>query len=239
MRWHQLAALRLVAAVTALVTVSGCKTTAGVVPVLSGEQAAQGIARLSRPLPGDMSALYHLRVPSSGGLRLSIITRDGGGRMTIAEPFGSALSITVWSDSQSAELYDLKEGCRLDIRRVASSLGIGDLPMPQVSRLLGGGLPALPPDRVDAGPDGLVNISGHDWTVTAALEPDPWRVVEISSHDEAAWRLELDDHTVSVPGWVRIEHQDGRWAELELKRLQWNVVSELPAPPELPLCEPR
>jgi hypothetical protein len=39
-----------------------------------------------------------------------------------------------------------------------------------------------------------------------------------------------------VPGFIRVKNADGRWAELDLVRLEWNAGRELPPNPDLPIC---
>jgi len=218
---------------------AACRTTAPT--LLSDAEIATARAKLGRPLPGDMAALYRLRVPSSGGLRLAVLTRGDTGRLTISEPFGSAVSLTSWTGPRSAQLYDLKAGCRVRIADVSRILRVSRLPLPEVVRLLGGRLPAVGYDRVAAGPAGTLTVRGDGWSCRVRLGSDPWRVLEVTGPAEAdspAWRIRLSRHTSSVPGFVRADRRNGDWAELELVRLEWNVVKALPPLPVLPECAP-
>ena len=63
----------------------------------------------------------------------------------------------------------------------------------------------------------------HGWYITCK-----W--VRTDNH------IELGDHTLSIPGFVRVENPNGRWAELRLVRLEWNEGEEMPPLPGLPLC---
>jgi len=209
----------------------GCRSVAPTVPEA---RLAEARAELMRPLPGDMAALYRLRVRSSGGLRLSLLTSGDDGRLTVSESFGSALSVTAWSGG-SARLFDLREGCQLEARNLAAALGAGGLPMPQAALLLGGRLPATAQDRVEARPSSFA-ISGDGWSCLARVAADPWRVLEVEEGSGEGWRVTLDDHTGSLPGSVRLRNPDGQWAELALVRLEWKQGGKLPALPDLPAC---
>jgi hypothetical protein len=222
----------------ALVALSSCRSAAP--PVVTADQLQGGVTVLTRPLPGDLAALYRLRVPSSGGLRLSVLTKGADGRMTISEPFGSAASITAWRDGQTPELLDLRRGCRLEVGDVSAVIGVARLPLPQAVRLLGGRLPVLGGDRIEASSGGWVQIRGDGWSCRARVAAGPWRVVEVDGPLETeapTWRLRLSHHTSSVPGSIRLDRSDGDWAELELVRLEWNSVKQLPELPKLPVCE--
>lgn len=222
----------------AALAVSGCRTATS--PVLTADQVQGGLSALTRPLPGDLAALYRLRVPSSGGLRLSVLTKGSAGRMTISEPFGSAASITAWRDGQTPELLDLRRGCRLEVADVSAVIGVARLPLPQAVRLLGGRLPALEGDRIEVSTGGWIEIHGDGWSCRSRVAGDPWRVVEVDGPfgaEPPVWRLRLSHHTSSLPGSIRLDRSDGDWAELELVRLEWNSVKELPELPELPVCE--
>ncbi len=230
------AALGIVLAAT---LVSGCRSASPSQPMSSGDVAA-AVAHLSRALPGDLAALYRLRVPSSGGLRLSIATAGDEGRVTISEPFGSALSLTAWSGVRSAEVLDLRKGCRFTTDGLSGVLGIGNLPLPHVVRLLAGLLPVIEGDRIDIQEDGRVRVAGQVWQGLVELADHPMRVVaveDLSGGPGMGWRAELRDHTSSVPGWLRVRGREGRWAELELVRLEWHRGAALPPVPELPSCE--
>ena len=47
--------------------------------------AAEAARLLARPMTGDMAALYELTVPSSGGLRLTVLEHRDTGRITVAD----------------------------------------------------------------------------------------------------------------------------------------------------------
>jgi hypothetical protein len=219
----------------------GCRTTAAPAPA-GAASVAEAIELLARPLPGDLAALYQLRVPSSGGLRLSVLQAGGGGRMTVSEPFGAAVSITSWSSAGPSRFFDLRRGCRLDAADVSAALGVAAMPMPQAVRLLGGRLPAAAGDRLLARADSAVEVDGTDWRVLVTVAPAPWRVTdveELSDDGRSGWQIRLSDHTASVPGKLRIDGSDRSWAELELIRLEWADGRDLPAEPELPACAER
>jgi hypothetical protein len=213
----------------------GCHSTARETVPLDLEAA---IERLWRPLSGDPAALYRLRVSSSGGLRMALLTSGEEGRLTVSEPFGSAVSLTAWTGSKPPTFFDLRERCRLDAADLEMVLGVGAMPPPQAVRLLGGRLPAANGDRVTAGEDGQILVEGRGWAARVTVAPDPWRVISVEEIGDrkGRWSLELDDHTLSVPGRVRVENRDGRWAELELVRLEWNQGGDLPALPALQPC---
>ena len=121
-------------------------------------------------------------------------------------------------------------------------LGVGALPLAQAARLLGGRLPAAENDEIAVETDGSLTINGSGWAATVRIAPQPWRVVEVQEHRadrNAGWRLDLDDHTSSVPGRIRLEHADGRWAELDLTRLEWPEDQTLPPLPDFPPCGAR
>lgn len=228
--------LTLVMVVFALT--NGCRSTGNL--ALSDLDLVSAVEVLRRPLPGDLAALYRLRVPSSGGLRLSVLTVAGSGRLTVSEPFGAMLSVTAWSSDGVGEVYDLREGCRFRADDVAAILGAGRLPLPQAVRLLGGRLPAMPEDDILPMGGGRVAVEGDGWACAATVEPDPWRVVlvdDLHREDGGAWRVELSEHTSSLPGLVRVERGDGHRAELRLIKLQWNTSQELPDLPLLPSCD--
>lgn len=217
---------------------SGCRS-AMTARTLGPEQLTAARGDLSGPLPGSMGALYRLRVPSSGGLSFSVLALGADGRITISEPFGSALSVTAWSGSAPPEVFDLHEGCRFTAGTLAGVLGVSTLPLPEAVRLLGGRLPAVPSDRVEPSGDGRLRVVGVGWAALVTVAPDPWRVTEVvdgSAVDGSGWRIRLRDHRLTVPGWLKAWAADGRWAELELLRLQWNRVTALPALPELGPC---
>jgi hypothetical protein len=194
--------------------------------------------RLRRPLQGDPAALYRLRIPAAGGLRLAILVAGERGRMTISEQFGSAATITAWVGHGGSTVYDLREGCRIDGADVSDLLGVTALPMPQAIRLMVGRLPALPGDEVWVRPDGSVVVDGGSWTALVTVRSDPWRVVEVrdGADPESGWRITISDHSSTVPSDLRVRKPGGRWAELELIRLEWQERNDLPALPDLPVC---
>ena len=206
--------------------------------IVDSEQLAEAMKLLTRPLPGDFAALYSLRLARSGGLRLAVVTAGSDGRLTISEPFGAAVSLTAWSNRGPAVFFDMDEGCRREVVDLEEVLGAGALPLNQAVRLLGGRLPVTPGDEVVFGSSGAIDVHGASWAARIRLAPGPWRVVEVSelrADGGGGWRFELSDHTSSVPGKIRLENSDGRWAELELKRLEWPEQTSLP---DLPTFEP-
>jgi len=220
----------------ALTVAVGCASH-GQVIVDSG-QLVEAVKLLTRPLPGDFAALYSLRVARSGGLRMAVITAGDDGRLTISEPFGAAVSLTAWSASGPAVFFDMDKGCRREVVDLEEVLGAGAVPLNQAVRLLGGRLPVTPGDDVVFGSGGAIEVRGAGWAARIRLAPSPWRVVELSelrADGGGGWRLELRDHTSSVPGTIRLENSGGRWAELELKRLEWPEQASLP---DLPTFEP-
>jgi hypothetical protein len=229
----------MAAAVGVVLLGAGCRS-AGLPTDFDRHSVEQAVQELSRPLSGDLGALYRLRVSSSGGLRLSLLTRGERGRMTVSEPFGSAVSMTAWDGAAAPEFFDLRAGCHLPAVELSAVLGVGSLPLAQAVRLLGGRLPAEPGDGVDIGGTGVVTVSGQWGSGRVTLGRDPWRVVLVeqqSSAENGGWKIRLDRHTLSVPGWLRVEGADGRWAELELVRLEWDELDELPPVPRLPRCD--
>jgi len=213
----------------------GCQSTAPVTVPIDPEAA---IERLNRPLSGDPAALYRLRVSSSGGLRMSVLTSGKDGRLTVSEPFGSAVSLTSWSGSQQPTFFDLRKGCQIQAMDLEQALGVAAMPLPQAVRLFVGRLPTTSDDWVAPREDGRILVEGLRWAALVTVAAEPWRVVsveEVSARGNG-WSFELSDHNFSVPGFVRVENADGRWAELELVRLEWSKGSELPPVPDLPLC---
>ena len=219
----------------ALMLLAGCRSAA---PPLGASDLEAARHRLSGPLPGSPVALYHLRVPSSGGLRLSLLTSGEAGRLTVSEPFGSAVSLTAWVGNAPATFFDLRQGCRLDAVDLERVLGISAMPLPQAVRLLAGRLPAADGDRVSIRADGRLLVEGVGWKAVIELAPEPWRVMSAAEEraGDGGWKIELSDHTASVPGVVRVQRENGRWAELELVKLEWKDTGELPLLPELPVC---
>jgi hypothetical protein len=186
-----------------------------------------------------MAALYRLRVRATGGLRLSVLTVADAGRVTISEPFGSAVSLTAWQGQRMPVVFDLRERCRFTTTNLSGVLGVSNLPLPQAIRILGGRLPAVEGDRVEVREDGRLRVEGPAWSGLVSVMPEPWRVVaveDVTEGEGSGWRVELRDHTVSIPGWLRVNGADGRWAELELVRLQWNTATELPQLPNMEPC---
>ena len=223
--------------VAALTTV-GCASAERT--LVDRDRVEEGVAVLSRSLPGDLAALYRMRVPKTGGLRLSVATSGDEGRMTISEPFGAAVSLTAWSGSGTSVHFDMEEGCRRDAADLRQVLGLRALPLDQAVRLLGGRLPAAPGDDISSidGPD--LEIRGEGWAARVRLAADPWRVLEVAelgADRGEGWLIELDDHSSSVPGRIRVTNADGRWAELELSRMEWPVGAVLPMLPDFPTCD--
>lgn len=230
------------AAALALVLAGGLGCASRGPAALTPTEIDDGVSRLDRPLPGDLAALYSLRVASTGGLRLALLTAGDRGRMTISKPFGAAVSITAWSDEGPVVVLDLEQGCRREGADLADVLGVGALPLAQAVRLLGGRLPAVAGDRVTPGGGDRVVVAGTGWAATVRLARDPWRVLEVDElrpDGSPGWRLELGNHASSVPGTVRLEDPEGRWAELELTRLEWPDEARLPELPSLEPCRGR
>ena len=223
------------AALIALVALIGCRSA---VPPPGAADLEEARLRLSRPLPGNPTALYHLRVPSSGGLRLSMLTSGEAGRLTVSEPFGSALSLTAWAGVGPSTFFDLRQGCRLEAADLKQILGIAAMPLPQAVRLLGGRLPAIDGDRISIRSNGRLFVEGAGWKALIEVVPEPWRVMSVAEEKAGGggWKIELGDHTASVPGVVHVQRENGRWAELELVRLEWKAANDLPPLPEMPEC---
>jgi len=229
-------AVLIVAAILLLISaLSGCATTASRAPAIEPEEA---IDHLGQPLEADPAILYRLRVASSSNLRLALLTSGEAGRITVSEPFGSAVSLTSWSGVNPPMFFDLREGCQIEISGLAQVLGVAAMPLPQAARLLAGKLPAAEEDHIVPLDDGRILIEGQGWKARVTVEPDPWRVVSVEEAGNAGkgWRIRLGDHSLSVPGKVRVKREDGRWAELDLIRLEWNTGKELPTLPTLPRC---
>lgn len=221
----------LAAAVVAMAC-GGCQTTAGP-QVAEAPSAEIEVASLRRPLPGPFVALYRLRVPSTGGLRLSVISDGGRGRMTVSESLGGAVVVAGW-DQDGSEIFDLREGCRLEGAQAVAALGLGNLPLSRAVLLLAGRMPALEGDQVTpVGQNDVMEITGAEWWSVAELAREPSRVMALRGED---WEVDLDDHTSSVPGKIRIDTPSGDWAELELVRLQWEFSGDLAPLPDLPVC---
>ncbi len=221
------------------VSAAGCASTR--VAYVDPERLDEGLAALSEPLPGDLAALYSVKVRRSVGPRLAVLTAGDSGRMTVSEPFGSAVSITAWSAGGEPVLLDLEAGCSRSGSDLREVLGVRALPLDRAIRLLGGRLPAQPSDGVAVGAGAEIEITGVGWAAAARIAQDPWRVVKVverGAGDGAGWRIELRDHQGSVPGRVRLTNPDGRWVELKLKRIEWPAGAVLPALPALPPCGP-
>jgi len=220
----------------------GCRSAPPAAPSLAPSQLEEARAALVRPLPGDMAALYTLRVPKAGSLRLSVLSLGGAVRMSASEPFGSTLAIAASTPDGRRWLLDLREGCRLDGVEASSGLGLPGLPLDRAARLLAGRLPTAAGDAVEPGGNGDLVVSGDGWRARVGVAPDPWRVVTVADARPAAggpsWRVSVSDHTLSLPREIRVDRADGDWAELELVGLEWNTVDALPALPDLPPCRP-
>jgi hypothetical protein len=225
----------MVMAALVLLGIAGCRSA---VRESAPVDLVAAIEKLRRPLSGDPAALYRLRVSSSGGLRMAVLTSGDEGRLTISEPFGSAVSLTSWTASQPPTFFDLRKGCRLESSDLERVLGVAAMPLPQAVRLLVGRLPATSEDRVTAREDGRILVEGRDWAAVVDVAADPYRVVSVEEDGsrDRGWRFRLRDHSLSVPGFMRVENADGRWAELDLVRLEWSERGELPPRPDLPPC---
>ncbi len=215
---------------------SGCRSTAPPTTI-PADELATAVAALAGPPATGVAALYRLRVPSTSGLRASITTSADGGRMSISDSFGRALLVAVWTGNRDGELYDLDVGCRVPGADLSAMIGAGGLPVEQAVWLLSGRLPAAAGDRIDVGEDGL-EITGRDWSAHVVVARDPWRVLEVRADTPAAtaWRIELDDHTGSIPKSVFVKRADGEWARLELVRRETIGTVALPELPDLPVC---
>ena len=227
------AGLILLTAIVVVLPCLGCQTTGPAQPAPEIQSFEVAAELLRRPLPGPFVALYRLRVPSTGGLRLSVIADGVRGRMTVSESLGGAVVIAGWDDDGS-EVFDLRKGCRLQGDRAVAALGLGNLPLGRAVLLLGGRAPVLEGDRVHTlGQENLVEITGDGWRAVAEFAREPSRIVALRGED---WEAELEDHTSSLPGRIRVETPSGDWAELELVRLQWEFSGDLPPLPDLPVC---
>lgn len=151
----------------------------------------------------------------------------------MSESLGGAVVVAGW-DQAGSEIFDLREGCRLEGSRAVAALGLGNLPLSRAILLLAGRMPAIEGDQVvPMGQSSVIEISGSGWWSVAELAREPTRVVGLRGED---WEVDLDDHTSSVPGRIRIDTPSGDWAELELVRLQWEFSGDLAPLPDLPLC---
>jgi len=202
-------------------------------PVQEPSSFDTAVKLLTRPLPGPFVALYRLRVPSTGGLRLSVIADGGQGRITVSENLGGALVLAGW-DHEGSAIFDLRKGCRLEGKGALEALGLGSLPLDRAVLVLGGRAPAIEGDRVGSpGTRGMIEISADDWWAIAEIETDPVRILSLRGQD---WAVDLGNHTSSLPGRFRFESAGGDWAELELIRLQWEYSGDLPQLPDFPRC---
>jgi hypothetical protein len=238
-RSRRRAGLALAALAAAVLGIVGCAATR--VAYVDPGRVDEGLAALSEPLPGDLAALYSVKAGRSVGPRLAVLTAGDAGRMTVSEPFGSAVSITAWSAGAEPVLLDLDAGCSRSGSDLRAVLGVRALPLDRAVRLLGGRLPAQPRDGVVVGAGAEIEITGVGWAAAARIAQDPWRVVKVverGAGDGAGWRIELRDHQGSVPGRVRLTNVDGRWVELRLKRIEWPAGASLPELPTLPPCGP-
>jgi hypothetical protein len=214
---------------------AGCRTAA---PAFDRTELESARSDLMRPLPGDPAALYRLRVPATGGLRLAILTSGSTGRLTISESLGSAISVTAWTGSGGGYFYDMGEGCRIESTDLSRVLGVSALPLPEAVLLLAGRLPATEDDTVVVTDESRLFARGDRWAAEIIVSADPWRVTAVReiTRGSSGWKIVLGNHTGSVPGKVRLTTSKRRWAELELIRLEWHQDVELPVLPELPWC---
>jgi hypothetical protein len=203
---------------------------------------SEAVEQLGRPKEGDIAALYRLEVPRSGSLRMAVITAGEAGRLTVSEPFGSAVSLTAWEGGSPTRLFDMENGCQREVAELEGVFGVDALPLEQAARLLGGRLPAGEGDAVRIADNGLVVVVGTTWAVSVRVVPDPWRVVEVrelGSERYGGWKFRLGDHDGSVPGRIRLDHPDGRRAALDLLRFERSDRPALPPLPGFPPCRGR
>ncbi len=233
MAWVQrVSSVLAVALVMALAV--GCTTTVPSGARSGSPDLAVGIQRLGAPLPGDLSALYRMRVAATGGLRLTVVERGSMGRLVVSRPLGGAVALASW-DGNAARLFDLEKGCEDDTTQAARIVGLGVLPLRQVPRILGGRLPDGQVDIEDR--DRLeVFVRGDGWTCRAVLGAEPWRVLSLELPDGTT--AELSRHSSSVPGTVKVVNPAGDWVRLELTRLEWDSPAGLPPLPKLKVCPP-
>jgi len=172
---------------------------------------------------------------------MALQTSGAEGRLTVSEPFGSAVSITAWIGRQAPTFFDLRKGCRLEGADLGRVVGIDVLPLPQAVRLLAGRLPTLDDDLLSFREDGRFLVEGKGWAAVVTVASAPWRVVAVeeAGAEGSPWSLVLKDHTSSVPGEVQVEQKDGRWVTLDLVNLEWKDGGTLPTLPDLPLCATR
>jgi hypothetical protein len=230
------ASVALAMAAGVLLVASGCRTAAP--PAIDPDLVTEALPTLQRPLEGDPAALYRLRVPNAANLRLSLLVAGEGGRMTVSERFGSALSLTVWRGQEPPDHLDFREGCEIEGAELSQLVGVAVMPMPQAVRLLVGRLPTVGEERIAVRTDGRIQITGSEWSAVVEVRPDPWRVVEVREGmgAEDGWTVTVSEHSGSVPSALKIRKPGHRWAELELIRLEWDEANELPPRPELPPC---
>jgi hypothetical protein len=169
---------------------------------------------------------------------MALLTSGPDGRLTISESMGAAVSVTAWSGSGGGFFYDMREGCRLESADLSRVLGIGAMPLPQAVLLLGGRLPATTSDSVRPASDLTLLVEGDRWAAEVTLASEPWRVTAVRevAKGHHGWSIVLGNHTGSVPGTLRLETSQRRWAELELIRLEWHDGGPMPALPLLPWC---
>ena len=231
--WARLAPMALT--FICAVALPGCRTSA---PEFDPTELEAALTHLTQPLPGDPAALYRLRVPTAGGLRLAVLTSGSEGRLTISESLGSAISVTAWAGTGGGYFYDMREGCFLESTDLSRVLGVGAMPLPQAVLMLGGRLPATDGDTVSAIGQSRLLVEGDQWAAEITLSSEPWRVRTVREvvKGSPGWSVVLGNHTGSVPGTVRLATSNRRWAELELIRLEWHQGGDLPALPAMPRC---
>lgn len=217
-----------------VVAAAGCSSLKPV-DAVGDIDLSSGMKLLSRPLPGPMAALYRLRAGSTGNLRLSLIADHEWGRMTVAESFGSTLSIVAWEGGGSLPLVlDMRHGCRLHQNDLAGVLGFSSIPVRRMMRLLGGRLPLEAGDQLERGSGGKLRIEGRNWKGRLVLASNPWRVVRLNSGD---FSVVLKDHTLSVPGRIEMEDLEGHRIRLDLLRLKWEIKRKPEELGDFPFCE--
>ena len=120
----------------------------------------------------------------------------------------------------------MDEGCRREVDDLEEVLGVGALPLSQAVRLLGGRLPAVAGDEVELDDGGAIEVrrrrlGGHEFVSPQTRGGwSRWRELG-RGRGRMAGGSNSSSHTSSVPGEIRLENSDGRWAELELTRLEW------------------
>ena len=220
-----------VAVLVGLVAV-GCATTTA--PPMPAVDTRAGIVALEGPAPADLAALYRIQVPGRGRLRMAVLTSGDAGRLTVTEPFGSAVSITAW-DGDRVRLYDFERDCAAWIAGDELLPAVRALSPERAVRLLAGRLPAAPADVVAIDTGGRVAIRGAGAGLDAALAPDPWRVASASA-DDGSWSIEVRHHTGALPAVFDVRDERGRRVGVELLQFEWSEARELPDLPDLPPC---